>query len=538
MLDDRQAYRQRGWWRDQTFLDDLRTQARRNPAKPAVACAGGRGTRVLNYAELAKLTDRCAGALLQLGVRPGDMIAIHLTNRWELAPLFLGCMRAGVQVCTLLPNYRRQNIETVLGLTRPRVLITMAEVDGFPLGELSVELAQAVPELEHVVQAAGPGSAEALGFEQLFFGTAWEEKFAADLDHRELGPDDPYIVFFTSGTTGEPKGAVHTLNTLHAAIRGEAGVFGLGEDVVMATVTINTHYTGLVQGMLMPLMLGGTMAYLDVAESAMALDLFAQAGVTTLYVAPWFLRNLLDEQHARPRSLTTLRWVICGSSPVSPHLIEEVEEEFGLRLFSLWGMTENGPVTITRPQDPPDWAAHSDGSPISDMQLRIDPLPGRGEHAEGVLWVRGPTQCLGYYKRDQLYASYLDADGYFNTGDLVRPDGRGGIRVTGRIEETIFRHAISVPISQLETTIERHAKVHRATVIGLPAGRGEDEMICAVVVPKGDPLSLDELREHVREAGVMEIHWPERLELVAEFPVTLTGKIRKVELKKRYAEGG
>lgn len=537
MLDDRQAYRQRGWWRDQTFLDDLRTHARANPAKPAVVCASGRGTRVLDYAELAKLTDRCAGAMLELGVRPGDMIAIHLTNRWELAPLFLGCMRAGVQVCTLLPNYRRQDIQKVLELTKPRVLVTMAEMDGFPLGELSVELAEAVPELEHVVQAAGPGSAEALGFEQLFFGAAWEEKYAADLDSRELGPDDPYILFFTSGTTGEPKGAVHTLNTLHAAIRGEAGVFGLDEEVVMATVTINTHYTGLVQGMLMPLMLGGTMAYLDVPESAMALDLFAQAGVTTLYVAPWFLRNLLDEQHARPRSLTALRWVICGSSPVSPHLIEEVGEEFGLRLFSLWGMTENGPVTITRPGDPPDWAAHSDGSPISDMQLRIDPLPGRDEPGEGVLWVRGPTQCLGYYGRDELYASHLDSGGYFNTGDLVRPDGRGGIRVTGRAEETIFRHAISVPIRQLETTIERHARVHRATVIGLPAGRGEDEMICAVVVPKGDPLSLDELREHVRDAGVMEVHWPERLELVDEFPVTLTGKIRKVELKERYAGG-
>jgi cyclohexanecarboxylate-CoA ligase len=534
MADDQRVYRQRGWWRDQTFLDDLRTHARQNPAKPAVVCTGARGTRVLDYAELAKLTDRCAGALLELGVRPGDMIAIHLTNRWELAPLFLGCMRAGVRVCTLLPDYRRQNIQTVLGLARPRVLITMAEINGFGLGELSVELAQAVPELEHVVQAAGPGSCEPGEFEQLFFGTAWEEKYAADLDGCELGPDDPYILFFTSGTTGEPKGAVHTLNTLHAAIRGEAGVFGLGQEVVMATFTINTHYTGLVQGMLMPLMLGGTMAYLDVPDSAMALDLFARAGVTTLYVAPWFLRNLLDEQRARPRSLTTLRWVICGSSPVSPHLIEEVKDEFGLRLFSLWGMTENGPVTITRPEDPPDWAAHSDGSPISDMELRIDPLPGRDD-GEGVLWVRGPTQCLGYYQRDELYASFLDADGYFNTGDLVRPDGRGGIRITGRAEETIFRHAISVPIRQLETTIEGHSQVHRAAVIGLPAGRGEDEMVCAVVVPMGNPPSLSELREHVRAAGVMEIHWPERLELVDELPVTLTGKIRKVELKKRYA---
>lgn len=536
MADDQQAYRQRGWWREQTFLDDLRRHARQNPAKPAVVCTGGRGTRVLDYEELARLTDRCAGALLELGVRPGDMIAVHLTNRWELAPLFLGCMRAGVQVCTMLPDYRRQDLERILGLARPRVLITMAEVRGFPLGELSVELAQAVPELEHVVQAAGPGSADPLSFEQLFFATAWEEKYAAELDDRELSPDDPYILFFTSGTTGEPKGAVHTLNTLHAAIRGEAGVFGLGGEVVMATFTINTHYTGLVQGMLMPLMLGGTMAYLDIPETAMALDLFALAGVTTLYVAPWFLRNLIDEQRARPRSLTTLRWIICGSSPVSPHLIDEVMEVFGLPLFSLWGMTENGPVTITRPEDPPDWAAHSDGSPISDMELRIDALPG-SDDGEGVLWVRGPTQCLGYYKRDELYASFLDADGYFNTGDLVRPDGRGGIRVTGRAEETIFKHAISVPIRQLEATIERHPKVHRASVIGLPAGRGEDEVVCAVVVPKGGPPSLSELREHVRDAGVMEVHWPERLEVVDEFPVTLTGKIRKVELKKRYAGG-
>jgi cyclohexanecarboxylate-CoA ligase len=534
VLDDRRRYRERGWWRDTTFLDDLRAHARATPAKPAVFCTGARGTRVLDYAELARLTDRCAGALVQLGVRPGDMIAIHLTNRWELAPLFLGCMRAGVQVCTLLPNYRRQDVEKVIGLTNPRVLITMAEVDGFPLGELSVELARDVPGLDHVIQAAGPGSGEELEFERMFFGTPWEERHSAGLDARELGPDDPYILFFTSGTTGEPKGAVHTLNTLHAAIRGEAGVFGLGADLVMATVTINTHYTGLVQGMLMPLMLGGTMAYLDVPESGMALDLCAQAGVTTMYLAPWFLRNLLDEQRTRPRSLTALRWVICGSSPVSPHLIDEVREQFGLRLFSLWGMTENGPVTITRPADPPDWAAHSDGSPISDMELRIDPLPGH-EAGAGVLWVRGPTQCLGYYQREQLYASYLDAKGYFNTGDIVRPDGRGGIRVVGRAEETIFKHAISVPIRQLETTIERHPRVSRATVIGLPTGRGEDETICAVVIPAGDPLTLDELRAHVRDAGVMDYHWPERLELVQEFPVTLTGKIRKVELKARYS---
>jgi cyclohexanecarboxylate-CoA ligase len=248
------------------------------------------------------------------------------------------------------------------------------------------------------------------------------------------------------------------------------------------------------------------------------------------------LRNLLDEQRARPRSLPALRWVISGSSPVSPHLIEEVRDVFGLRLFSLWGMTENGPVTITRREDPPDWAAHSDGSPISDMELRIKPLPGHHD-GEGVLWVRGPAQCLGYYRREELYKSCLDAEGFFDTGDIVRPDGRGGIRFTGRAEDTIFRQAIVVPIRQVETTIERHPKVHRAVVVGLPRGRGEDELVCAVVVPKGDPPSLAELRQHVRDAGVMAVAWPERLELVDELPVTPTGKIRKMELKERYAGG-
>jgi acyl-CoA synthetase (AMP-forming)/AMP-acid ligase II len=131
----------------------------------------------------------------------------------------------------------------------------------------------------------------------------------------------------------------------------------------------------------------------------MGLDLLAVAGVTTLYLAPWFLRNLLDEQRARPRPLTALRWVITGSSPVSPHLIEEVRDVFGLRLFALWGMSENGPVTVTRLEDPP-LVRRRDCSPISDMELRIKPpwqAPG-----EGFCGPR-PSPGVGYYRREELH---------------------------------------------------------------------------------------------------------------------------------------
>ena len=198
-------------------------------------------------------------------------------------------------------------------------------------------------------------------------------------------------------------------------------------------------------------------------------------------------------------------------------------------------MTENGPVTMSRPEDPEDWAAHSDGSPISDMQLRIDPVSDQAD-GEGVLWVRGPTQCLGYYRRDELYAAELDEDGWFNTGDLARPDGRGGIRITGRAKDMILRNANIAPVTDLESIIAQHPKVGDVAVIGVPDER-EDETICAVVTPSGpgSPVTLEELRRSLDEAGMTKAYWPQRLELLDDLPKTVTGKIRKTELRERYA---
>ncbi len=391
MADPRLWYRRWGWWRDQTFLDDLRSSARAYPAKTAVVArrVGAGDTRILSYAELELLTDRCAGALVELGVRPGEIVAVQLTNRWELAPLVLGCMRAGARICTLLPAYRRRELEIMLGLTEARVFVTMAEHDGDQLAKLGLALATELPALEHVLAADGPAQAGGRDFSEHFFRVPWEERHAAALAGRQSGPDEPFLVLFTSGTTGEPKGAVHSQNTLYAAIRGEAGVFGLGDDLVMTTASVYTHYTGLVQGMLMPLMLGGTMVFQDSQDGPAMLDLLARHGVTFLYAAPWFLRNLLDAHHATPTDLGRLRFLVSGSAPVPPQLVKEVKDTFGLRLFSLWGMVENGPATVSRPSDPPDWAAHSDGSPISDMQTRIDPMPGQPDGA-GLLWVRSP----------------------------------------------------------------------------------------------------------------------------------------------------
>ncbi len=541
MADWPSEYRLNGWWRDQTFLDDLHSGARAHPAKPAVVARLVRdsSTRTLSYAELARLTERCAGALAALGLRRGDFVAVQLTNKWELAPLVLGCLRAGVRFCPLVPMYRRRELRAMLGLTEARAFITMAELSGEPSAQQAMELAAELPALEHVLVAGAAAAsggvlpAGALGFEDFFFGTAWEDQETAELDQRQFGPDDPFLVLFTSGTTGEPKGVLHSQNTLFAAISGEAAVFGLDETLVMTAASVCTHYTGLVQGMLMPLMLHGTMVFPDTLGGPAVLDLIEDHAITFLYAAPPFLRDLRDVQRASPRNVSSLKWLVSGSAPVPPQFAGEVKQDFGVRLHSLWGMSENGPVTITRPADPEDWAAHSDGSPIAGMEVRIDPAPGQPDGA-GLLWVRGAAQCLGYFKRDGLYTARLDPGGWFDTGDLARPDGRGGIRITGRASDILLHHAFIVPTPEIEALIERHPKVREVALIGLPDGDG-DEAMCAVVAPYGEPVTLAEIRDHLRDSGAMQWYWPDRVETMAALPKTATGKILKSELRKQFA---
>jgi cyclohexanecarboxylate-CoA ligase len=295
-----------------------------------------------------------------------------------------------------------------------------------------------------------------------------------------------------------------------------------------------THYTGFVQGLLIPVMLGCTAVVQDVWDPGVCLDLVQRHGITTFYGSPPYLAELLAAQQARPRDIGSLHTVVTGSAPVPPHIAAQVRDVLGAPLVALWGMSENGPVTMTRLDDPADWAAHSDGRPIDCMQIRIDKptVPGNSD-GSGTLWVRGACQCLGYFKREADYAAQLDDDGWFDTGDLARDDGRGGMRISGRVKDIVINRGFNVPVGEVENILVRHARVSQVAVIGLP-DRDIDELVCAVVVPDGAPPTLDELRTHLGAAGMTDQYWPARVEVVDALPRTITGKVRKVELRQRF----
>ncbi|MGW5605763.1 AMP-binding protein [Streptomyces sp. NPDC003753] len=531
-------YRRRGWWREETFLDDLRRQARERPHRLAIAArriAEAR-TDTLDYAELARLTDRFALALLRLGVRRGDVVAVQLPNRWEMVPLMFACMRVGAVICPISPICPEEELRHRLGLTEARVAVTLPEWSGTPLAEIVTGLRTELPTLAHVAVVDGPVPDGALSFHHHFVAEAREEAGAAELDGLALGADEPFVVLFTSGTTGESKGVLHSQNTVHSAVRGYVDAFGLGDDWVAAVSTPLVHYSGFAQGVLAGVMLGGTVAFQDVRRNEMLLDLVERYGATLLYGPPATLADVAASQRAAKRDTSTLRHVVIGSAQVLKELADEVHATLGARTYSLWGMSENGPVTMTRPADPEDWAAHSNGRAIDAMQIRIE---APGADGTGRLKVRGASLALGYYRREEVFAAEFDADGWFDTGDLARDDGRGGIRIVGRARDAVVRDGRVAPMTELEAVIGSHPRAVEAALVGLPpATAGDDAVICAVVVPRGERgPTLDEVRDRLRKAGHDERFLPDRVELVSALPKTLTGKVRKAELRRRYGTG-
>ncbi|WP_240357707.1 AMP-binding protein [Streptomyces cavourensis] len=569
-VDDRAAgYRRRGWWRSETFLDDLHRQARERPHHLAIAgrrIAESR-TDTLTYAELNRLTDRFALALLELGVQRGDFVAVQLPNRWEMVPLIFASIRVGAVIIPISPICTEVELRHRLSLTEARVFITLPEWADTPLAQIATRLRAELPSLEHVLVVDGPLPEGALPFHDHFVAQEREtwKGATARLEGLALGADDPFVVLFTSGTTGLSKGVLHSPNTVHSAVRGYVDAFGAadgkGEDWVAAVSTPLVHYSGFAQGVLAGVMLGGTVAFQDVRRNEALLDLVERYGATLLYGPPATLSDVAASQRAERRDTSTLRHVVIGSAPVLQELADEVHETLGARAHSLWGMSENGPVTTTRPEDPEGWAARSNGHAIDAMETRIEASEAYGaagaygavgaygaagagsreggaEHPVGRLKVRGASLALGYHRRPEAFAAELDADGWFDTGDLARDDGRGGIRIIGRARDAVLRDGRVAPMTELEAVIGSHPRAEEAALVGLEAagGEGHGNVIVAVVVPRGGRgPTLDEVRERVTAAGHDTLFLPDRLELVPALPKTLTGKVRKAELRERYA---
>ncbi|MEX2222177.1 MAG: AMP-binding protein [Candidatus Rokuibacteriota bacterium] len=517
-----------GFWRNESLADYLDRWACERPAKTALVDRGGRTT----WEALAGAVDRVAHGLSARGVERGTVVACQLPNWSEALVVFLAALRLGAVINPIPPTYRARELRFMLGLLETRVVVGPAAFRGFGHAAMLAALRPELPRLEHVFVVGGAGPEGTIPFGALTAqaGPAGRASFPG------TAPNTVHEVVFTSGTTGEPKGVMHTenttLSTLHRAIeRLEL----TDRDVVLMASTLG-HQTGYLFGHCLNLLLGATTVWMDVWNTEEAARLIEAEEVTVSMGATPFLRDLTYTE-AR-RDLRSLRLFISAGAPIPRALVRAARARLGCAISAGWGMTENGLVTCNGLRDGEEKVVGSDGAPLPGMELRVvddhgAPVPAG---AEGDLLVRGAAQFVGYVKRPQFTADGHTADGWFKTGDRGTLDRDGYLAITGRSKDLIIRGGENIPVVEVENLLYTHPKIAGVAIVAVPDPR-LGERACAVVIPReGEAITLEEITAYLERHGLARQKFPERLELVSEFPMTPSGKIQKFKLRDLIAE--
>jgi cyclohexanecarboxylate-CoA ligase len=414
------------------------------------------------------------------------------------------------------------------------VVVVPGVFRGFDHAAMLAALRPELPRVQHVFVARGTPGEGQRPFATLT-DTAWE---ARDGRHGLPGSDPNEVneVIFTSGTTGEPKGVMHTPNTVLAIVYPVIERLDLSERDAILMASTFAHQTGYLYGYCLTFVLGATGVWLDVWDATAAARLIEAERVTFTMGATPFLHDLTYAPAAH--DLSSLRVFISAGAPIPRPLVRDARARLGCAISPGWGMTENGLVTCNGVDAAEGKVFTTDGRPVRGMELRIvdgDERPlGPGD--EGDLLVRGASQFVGYFRRPDFTRESYTADGWFRTGDRGRLDEDGYLSITGRSKDLIIRGGENIPVAEVENVLFTHPKIAGVAVVGMPDPR-LGERACAVVIPRsGQSLTLAELVAWLDRQQLARQKFPERLELVTEFPMTPSGKIQKFRLRQLVAE--
>ena len=521
----RRRYRRAGHWGEDTFYAVLARRAALHPDREALVDRRRRVT----YAQLKTRVDRVAAGFGALGVRAGDVVTIQLPNQAEFAYVFFALERLGAVANQIGPDFRSREVEYILRFSESRAFVCPATFKGFDYVRMLDELRPRLPDLSLVCVHGAP----APGFVSLDELVEGDESTAQPTP---LDADDVMRMAFTSGTTGNPKGVIHSHNTTLSACRNLNGDMGVTERevfLIYLPLGLNWGYLTLVQSV----MAGARAVLLDRWSGAEALSLIEREGVTFVPTAPASIIAMLNEPGLARTDLSSLRVVITGGASCPIETIREFRQRMRGHLIELYGMLETGFHTYTRLTDDPEAVTGTVGRPSSGLGLRLIDGDGRdvAPGAEGEIAADGPSVHLGYHKNPAANAELFTADGWFRTGDLGQLDPTGNLRIVGRLKEMINRGGKKFFPREIEEILYTHPKILHAAIVGIPDQRlGERNCLCVIPRP-GERVALEEVVAFLRD-GVATYKLPEMVETFAELPFTPTGKVQRHVLVRQVLE--
>jgi acyl-CoA synthetase (AMP-forming)/AMP-acid ligase II len=345
-------------------------------------------------------------------------------------------------------------------------------------------------------------------------------------------PDHVKLLLYTSGTTGDPKGVLHTHNTIDCEVRRFAAHLGLGgEDVVLMPSTL-CHVTGYLYGVQLPVTLGIPVVLMETWTAERAAELIERHGVTFTIGATPFLQELAHFAEIEKRSLPSLRLFPSGGAPVPPSVVRAAEHAFAnCKAFRVFGSTEAPTITLGRlDAEGADLRAETDGQVVGHEVRLVRPdgaLAPEGD--EGEILARGPELCVGYaWELNDAF----DADGFFHTGDLGRIDANGCLTITGRAKDLIIRGGENISPKEIEDVLHQHAAVREAAVVAMPHVRLGETACAFVTLHAGAMFAMEDMLALLAASGLAKQKYPERLVVRDQLPMTPSGKVRKNRLRE------
>jgi acyl-CoA synthetase (AMP-forming)/AMP-acid ligase II len=525
---------QGGVWPDRTLDDYLQRHVRERGNKVAIVDRCWR----LTFADLDRLARRTACGLLHLGLTPGDVISIQTPNWAEWLIMHCAATKIGAVTNSIGAVYRHREVGYILDYAETALMLIPDAFRGFSYPAMLAELWPKLPRLRHVLVIGDDVPPGMRSFRE-FLDSPWEDRYSAS-DLAALRPDPNRVatLMFTSGTEANPKGVMHTHNTLATATRQVQESYELsGDDVVFMASPIG-HTTALIVGARQPVMYGMTTVWQEHWNPEAAVDLIGGERCTFTVSATPFLYGLVHATNATRDRLKSLRIFGCGGAPIPRELIRRAEGEHGFLVSPLYGSSEvlvNSAITAA---DRLDKRHTTDGRILPDVEARlVDPDTGtpRRSGEEGELQVRTPALFAGYYKDLGRTREVCSSDRWYSTGDVCTLDPEGYVSVVGRKKDMIIRGGANISAREIEELLFGHPKVASVACVAMPDPVLAERVCAFVICQPGETLGFDEMIGFLRDQRIATWKLPERLELRDAFPMTPSGKIQKYQLREEIA---
>ena len=516
-----------GLWVDETIGELLDRGLAAHADEPFVVHSATRPAAT-TLGEVRQRARRLAGTLRAAGIGPGDAVAFQLPNCVEAAVTFYGVALTGAAIVPIVHFYGTKEVAYILRRTPVRAFVT---IDGFGrtdflagLDTLAAELAGA-----DLVAVAGADPGGHTPFAELEAGEPIAGPVPAD-------PAGPALVAYTSGTTADPKGVVHSHRTLGAEVRQMVGETDPDAPPNLVGAPVG-HAIGMLGALLAPIVVGRPVHLLDAWDPTAVLRIMLEDRVAAGSGATFFLQSLLDHPDFTPAHAELMRCTGLGGAAV-PAAVAEQARDLGIRIVRKYGSTEHPSITGAVHTDPEDKRLYTDGHAAAGVEMRLVDEDGAEVESgdPGEILSRGPDCCIGYTD-PALTATAFDDEGWYRTEDVGVLDEDGWLRITDRRKDIIIRGGENVSAAEVEELLVRMPGVAEAVVVAGPDAR-LGERVCAFVRPEPgtDVPSLDDVRAAMADAGLARQKWPEEVLAGDDLPRTPSGKVQKAVLRRRLRD--